>query len=146
MVMWSYQMEPLMVGHHPTKFGGHQHWGSGYIMFLVVERQYSTSSHLNPLLLFISKAHGTQVMVAHTKFDNKENSEKNDSRCPIKKIHPGATLLVKKLMPVHYRNSGEKEEKKRKKQLHRQLQNFLRCTQKQTVKNTRNYSCVQQLA
>ena len=31
-----------MVRHHPVKFGGHRHCGSGDIMFLVVEEQDST--------------------------------------------------------------------------------------------------------
>ena len=30
-----------MVSHHPAKFGGHRHYGSGYI-FLVIEGQDST--------------------------------------------------------------------------------------------------------
>ena len=28
-----------MVSHHPAKFGGHRHYGSGNIVFLVVEEQ-----------------------------------------------------------------------------------------------------------
>ena len=30
-----------MVSHHPAKFGGHSHCGSGDIMFLVAEEQDS---------------------------------------------------------------------------------------------------------
>ena len=36
-----------MVNHHPTKFGGHRHCGSGEIMFLVVKGQDSTCPRLN---------------------------------------------------------------------------------------------------
>ena len=44
----------LKVSHHPTKFGGHRHCGSGDV-FLMVERQYSTCSHLNAPFLLICK-------------------------------------------------------------------------------------------
>ena len=43
-----------MVSHHLAKIVGHRQCGSGDIMFSVVEEQYSTSSHLNSPLLFIS--------------------------------------------------------------------------------------------
>ena len=36
-----------MVSYHHAKFGGHWHYGCGYIMFLVVEEQDSTCSRLN---------------------------------------------------------------------------------------------------
>ena len=54
-----------MVSHHPAKFGGHRHCGSGDTMFLVVEGQDSTCPRLNPPLLFISKAHG--MSCSHTR-------------------------------------------------------------------------------
>ena len=47
-----------MVSHHPAKFGGHRHFGSGDMMFLVVLAgggQDSTCPRFNPSLLFISK-------------------------------------------------------------------------------------------
>ena len=47
-----------MVSHHPAKSVGHKYYGSGDIMFLVVEGQDSTYPRFNPLLLFISEAHG----------------------------------------------------------------------------------------
>ena len=47
-----------MVSHHPGKFGGHRHCGSGDKMFFVVEGQDSTCPRLDLLLLFISKARG----------------------------------------------------------------------------------------
>ena len=56
--MWLYEWEPLMVSHHPTKFGDDRHCDSGDVMFLVLEGQNSTWPYLNPQLLFISKAHG----------------------------------------------------------------------------------------
>ena len=53
-----------MVSNHPTKFGGHRHWGSEDIMFLVVEEEDSRCSRFNPPLLFISKVHDLK---AHSK-------------------------------------------------------------------------------
>ena len=47
-------MELLMVCHHSATFGGHKDCGSRDKMFLVVEGQDSTGSHLNSPLLFIS--------------------------------------------------------------------------------------------
>ena len=47
-----------MVSHHPTKFGGHRHCGSGDMLFPVVEEQDSTFPRLNPPSLFLSKVHG----------------------------------------------------------------------------------------
>ena len=49
-----------MVSHHPAKFGAHRQCGIGNL-FLVVEEQDSTSSRINPLLLFIFKAHGLKA-------------------------------------------------------------------------------------
>ena len=51
----------------PTKFGDHRHCGSGYMMFLVAEKENSRFSRFNllllfnPLLLSISKGHGLKV-------------------------------------------------------------------------------------
>ena len=59
--MLRYGWEPFMVSCHSAKFGGHKQCGSGDTTFLVVEKQDSTCSCLNPPLLpllFISKAHG----------------------------------------------------------------------------------------
>ena len=50
-----------MVSHHPVKFGGHGHCGSGDMMFLVDEGQDSTCPRFNLLLLFISKGHGLKA-------------------------------------------------------------------------------------
>ena len=47
-----------MISYHPTKFGSHRCYDSGGIMFLLIEGQDSTWPCVNPLLLFISKAHG----------------------------------------------------------------------------------------
>ena len=44
-----------MVSHHPARFGGHRYYGSGDMMFAVVEEQ---DSRLDPPLLFISKVYG----------------------------------------------------------------------------------------
>ena len=41
-----------MVSHHPAKFGGHRHCGSGDIMFLFAEEENSRCSRFNPPLLF----------------------------------------------------------------------------------------------
>ena len=43
-----------MIKHHPAKFGTHRHYVSIYIMFLVVEEQDSTCSHLNLPLVLVS--------------------------------------------------------------------------------------------
>ena len=43
-----------MVSHHPSKFDGLRHPGSGDIMFLAVEEQDSICFHLNPPLMFMS--------------------------------------------------------------------------------------------
>ena len=48
-----------MVSHHPVKFGGCKHCGSGVVdMFLVAEQQDLTCSHLDPPLLFFYRRHG----------------------------------------------------------------------------------------
>ena len=52
-----------MVSHHPAKFGGHRHYGSGDMMFVVVEEQ---DSCLDPPLLF-SMWH---AMLTYTKFQD----------------------------------------------------------------------------
>ena len=46
-----------MVSHHPAKFGGHRHCGSGDMIFLVAEEENSKCSCFNLPLLFISKGH-----------------------------------------------------------------------------------------
>ena len=45
-----------MVSHHPSKFGGHRYCGIGD-MFLLVEKQDSTSSWLNPPLKHMACNH-----------------------------------------------------------------------------------------
>ena len=47
-----------MVSHHCAKFVGHSHSTSGDIIFLLVEEQDCTWSHLNLPLLFIPKVYG----------------------------------------------------------------------------------------
>ena len=47
-----------MVRHHPSKFGGNSHCGSGDIMFVVAKGQDSTCPRLDRPILFISKVHG----------------------------------------------------------------------------------------
>ena len=66
-----------MISHHSAMFGGHENCGSGD-MLLVIERHYSTCSHLNPSLLLISKVHGLKapgmscsVLVVRAKSNNK---------------------------------------------------------------------------
>ena len=59
--MWFCGWEPLMVNHHPAKFGGHRHCNSGDMMFPVVEGQDSTFPRFYPPLLFISKGHGLKA-------------------------------------------------------------------------------------
>ena len=55
-----------MVSHHPAKFGGHRHCGSGDMMFVVVEGQESTCPRLDsPLLLISNNAHG--IPCSHTR-------------------------------------------------------------------------------
>ena len=61
-------MTPLKVSHHPAKFGGHRHYGSGDRMFLVVEVQDSSCRCFNPPLVFIFKVHG--MPCSHRKFQN----------------------------------------------------------------------------
>ena len=46
----------MIVSHHPAKFGGHRHCGSGDIIFLVVEEK-DTTSLLNSTNTIFSKAH-----------------------------------------------------------------------------------------
>ena len=56
-----------MVSHYPAKFGDRRHCGSGDIMILVAEEEYSRCSLFNspllfnPPLLFISKGHGLKA-------------------------------------------------------------------------------------
>ena len=52
-ILW---WEPFSVSHHPVKFGGHRHCGSGDMMFLVVNEQDFTCLCLDHPLLFSSKA------------------------------------------------------------------------------------------
>ena len=57
-VIWFYGLESVKVSHHPDKFGGYRHCGSGDITFLVAKEEDFRCSHFNPPLLFISKGHG----------------------------------------------------------------------------------------
>ena len=50
-----------MVSHHPAKFGGDMHSGSGDTMFLVAEEEDSRCSCFIPPLLFISKGHSLKA-------------------------------------------------------------------------------------
>ena len=50
-----------MVSHHPVKFGGHGHCGSGDVMFLEVKEQDSICLPFHLLLLFISRGHGLKA-------------------------------------------------------------------------------------
>ena len=50
-----------MASHHPAKFVGHRHCGSGDIMCLVAEEEDCRCSRFNPPLLFISKRHGLKA-------------------------------------------------------------------------------------
>ena len=56
-----------MVSHHTVEFGDLRHCVKGDIISLVVEKQDSTCSCLNPSLQFVSKTH---YMFSHTKFQN----------------------------------------------------------------------------
>ena len=49
-----------MASHHPAKFGGHRHCGSGD-MFLVTKEEDLRCSYFNPQLLFVSKGHGLKA-------------------------------------------------------------------------------------
>ena len=49
-----------MVSHHPARFGGRRHCGSG-VMFLMVEVLDFTCSSLNLPSLFIFKEHGLKA-------------------------------------------------------------------------------------
>ena len=59
-----------MVSHNPAKSDGHRHCGSRDMMFFVVEGQDSTIPRLDPLLLFISRAHGMLCSHTHTKLQD----------------------------------------------------------------------------
>ena len=54
-----------MVSHRSVRFDGHRLCGSGDMVLLAVEGQYSTSSRFNSPLLFISKTHG--ILWSHTR-------------------------------------------------------------------------------
>ena len=54
-----------MVSHHPGKFGGHGHCGSGD-MFLVNEQEDSRCSRFSSPLLFISIGHGLKAHIIMT--------------------------------------------------------------------------------
>ena len=70
--MW----ECFLVSHHPAKFGGDRHCGSGDIKLLAGEEE-----NFNPSLLFISKRHGLKESTRHIR-----------SSTPI--------LVTKQLLPV----------------------------------------------
>ena len=98
---WSKGHINLWVGapdlsHYPPKFVDHSQHVSGDIMFLVVEKQDSTSSCLNLPLLFISKAHG--LLRLHTRnFTTKRTLTKSFA----------------KLLPVLSKKSARKNRNKR---------------------------------
>ena len=54
-----------MLSHHPAKFGGHRHCGSGDRMLLVVAEDDSRCYCFNPPLLFISKDMGCKHSAYH---------------------------------------------------------------------------------
>ena len=55
-IIWLYVWDCLMVSRHPARIGGHRHFGSADMIYLMVEGQDFTYSRVNPPLLFISKA------------------------------------------------------------------------------------------
>ena len=85
----------LMVSHHAATFGN---IGSGDIVLLVVAKQNSTCSCLNPPLLFISEAHG--IPCSHTRnFAIKRILKKNIcQRVRWNKPYRGNTILEKRMM------------------------------------------------
>ena len=66
-VMLFYEWEPLMVSHHPARFGGHMYCGSGDSVFSGEGHDFLCLC-LNPPLLFISKAHGMPCLYTQKKF------------------------------------------------------------------------------
>ena len=44
--------EPVMVSHHPAKFGGYRNCGIGDIVFLFAKEENTRCSRFNPPLLF----------------------------------------------------------------------------------------------
>ena len=121
--MWLYGWEPLMVSHHCAKFVGHSHSTSGDIMFLVVEEQDCTWSHLNLPLLFIPKVYGnlcSHQQNSTIKRTLKKNicqwtcvqwNKLNSSHTPSSWVMNDETF-VKKLSHVHYWNTDKKKETK----------------------------------
>ena len=70
-----------MISHHPAKFGGHRHYGSGDMMLVVVEGQDSTCSRLDLPLLFIFLRH----MECHAHIhENSGRGHNNLPVCPMK--------------------------------------------------------------
>ena len=67
-VMWFYAWESLMLSHHPAKFVGHRHCGSGDIMFLVAEEENCRCSCFNPHIILL-----TPILVTRTQSSNRAN-------------------------------------------------------------------------
>ena len=92
---------------------------SAETIFLVVEEQGSTCSRLNSLLLFTSKAHG--MLWSYTKnFTINRRLAKTFAKLSNEKSPILVTRFLgnewwnidRKLLPLHYLNTEEKEDKK----------------------------------
>ena len=51
-MIWFYGLEPLIVIHHPTKFGDYKNCGSGAMTILVVEGQDQMPSLQSAIIRF----------------------------------------------------------------------------------------------
>ena len=106
-VMLLYRWKPLFLSRHPAEFGSHKN-SSSRDMFLVVEEQDFTCSHLYLSLLFIYKSHDlSRILVTRTLSRNRKKYTNNFCQS-----------IQKHCL------EGEREQ-------HRQLQSFLRYTQTQ---------------
>ena len=62
---WDFVGVPLMISHHPAKSGKHSGCCNADMMLAVVEGKDSACPHLDPPLLFISKAY--DMPCSHTR-------------------------------------------------------------------------------
>ena len=88
--MWPYWWEPVIVSHHPTKFGIHERYGSVDTMFLVVDEQDYTCSLISTLTAFSRPHEMTQKWRLTAPSPNLQSTaplpHKYCQACPIKLV------------------------------------------------------------
>ena len=124
MVLWFHGWEPLMLSHHPAKFGGQWHCGSKDMIFLAL-----TSIPHYCLSLKYMECNALTHKISGYKHNNKPV-------CPMKDFRSWLHMSTRATDGSYFKTFHQfvqkrRREGKRKQKLEWQLQSFLRYTQTQ---------------